>query len=136
MKCQFKIPQKLNNKGLSMVELLLSIMILMIVSTSLFSFMIISGRMFNRSNEEVDMQSEAQIMKNYMNDLITDAAKGLEYVKKEDAQKENYGSDRCLIIYGDKVISYMAWIEESKQVHLLEKKNFTINADGSYSVNF
>lgn len=136
MKCQFKIVKKLNNKGLSMVELLLSIMILMIVSTSLFAFMIMSGRMFNRSNAEVDMQSEAQVMKNYMNDLITDTAKGLEYAKKEDANAETYNADECLVIYGEKVISYMAWVEESKQVHYLEKKNFTVNADGSYSVNF
>ena len=67
MKCQFETRKKLNNKGLSMVELLLSIMMLTIVSSSLFAFMIMSGRMFNRSNAEVDMQSEAQVMKNYMN---------------------------------------------------------------------
>ena len=136
MRNQFEKIKKLNNKGLSMVELLLSIMILMIVSTSLFSFMIMGGRMFNRSNAEVDMQSEAQIMKNYMNDLITDTAKGLEYATEEEAQKETYGAERCLIIYGEKVISYLAWVEESKQVHYLEKKNFSINADGSYNVNF
>lgn len=136
MKYQFDFTKKLNNKGLSMVELLLSIMILMIVSTSLFSFMIMGGRMFNRSNEEVDMQSEAQVMKNYMNDLITDTAKGLEYATKEEAQKETYGAERCLIIYGEKVISYLTWVENSKQVHYLEKKNFSINADGSYNVNF
>ena len=136
MNHQFGIVKKLNNKGLSMVELLLSIMILMIVSTALFSFMIMGGRMFNRSNEEVDMQAEAQVMKNYMNDLITDTAKGLEYSKKEDANAETYGADGCLVIYGEKVISYVAWVEESKQVHYLEKKNFIVNADGSYSVNF
>ena len=136
MKCQFETRKKLNNKGLSIVELLLSIMILTIVSTSLFAFMIMSGRLFNRSNEEVDMQSEAQVMKNYMNDLITDAAKGIEYRTIVEVAADTYGAERCLVIYGEKVISYMAWVEESRQVHYLEKKNFSINADGSYSVNF
>lgn len=119
-----------------MVELLLSVLILTIVSTSLFAFMIMSGRMFNRSNAEVDMQSEAQVMKNYMNDLITDAAKGIEYGTKEEVAADTYGAECCLVVYGEKVISYMAWVEESQQVHYLEKKNFSINADGSYSVNF
>ena len=136
MKYQFDFTKKLNNKGLSMVELLLSIMILTIVSTSLFAFMIMSGRMFHRSNAEVDMQSEAQVMKNYMNDLITDAAKGIEYGTKEEVNADTYGAEGCLVIYGEKVISYMAWVKETKQVHYLEKKNFSINADGSYSVNF
>ena len=136
MKCQFETRKKLNNKGLSMVELLLSVLILTIVSTSLFAFMIMSGRMFNRSNAEVDMQSEAQVMKNYMNDLITDAAKGIEYGTKEEVAADTYGAECCLVVYGEKVISYMAWVKESQQVHYLEKKNFSINADGSYSVNF
>ena len=135
MKGQMNVGKKLNNKGLSLVELLLSIMILAIVSSSVFAFMIFGGRTFKRSNEETDMQAEAQVMKNYMNDLITDAAKGVEFVKKADGG-ETYEADCCLTIYGEKVVSFLAWREDTNKVYYLEKKNFTINADGSYSINF
>lgn len=118
------------------MELLISVMILSIVSVSIFSFMIVSGRIFRRSNEEVDMQEQAQVMKNYMNDLITDTARGLDLRKKEEQGAESYEADRCLIVYGEDKIAYMAWFAESGQVRYLEKKSFSINADGTYNVRF
>lgn len=135
MKEKFKRDRKSNQKGFTMVELLLSILLLTIVSASLFSFMIMSGSMFQKANAEVDLQSEAQRLKNYMNDLVTDTVKGLTYVKKEEEPENTYGADWCLVIYGEDVISLLAWEKESGQVYLLEKKNYSVNADGSYSVN-
>ena len=124
--------KKLNNDGLTLVELLICIMILAIVSTAVFSFMLIGVRIFNRSNLEVEMQNEAQVMKNYMNDLITDTTRWIDYVT--EAEAASYGLDSCLIIYGEESVSCMGWIQSTGEIRYLEKdkNSFTIDESGAY----
>lgn len=138
MKKQLNQKIKLNNEGFTLVELLLSIMILAIVSTAIFSFMIVGSRMFTKTNLEVDMQYEAQIMKNYMNDLITDTTKQLQFYQKSDNHGNTFGADNCLVIYTEDCVAYLAWIKESNQVHYLEKNkdSFVIDEQGKYLVDF
>ena len=132
MKKQEMAPKKMNNDGLTLVELLICIMILAIVSTAVFSFMMIGVRIFNRSNLEVEMQKEAQVMKNYMNDLITDTTRWIEYVTGEEAAP--YGLDRCLMIYGEESVSCMGWIQSSGEIRYLEKdkNSFAVDESGAY----
>ena len=140
MKYQSDRQKQQNNKGFTIVELLLSIMILTIVSSAVFSFMIMGGRMFNRSNEEVDMQSEAHILKNYMNELITDAAKYVTFVE-DGTQGALYGARKCLTIYGGNSVSFMAWFDDSdaeteNQVRYYTKdvENMEPDEEGKYNI--
>ena len=136
MKKQFVLQEQLNNKGLTLVELLISIMILAVVSTAVFAFMTTGAQIFNRSNLEVEMQNEAQILKNYMNDLICDTTKKVEFVKNTDVGATTYGADSCLTIYGEDYVAYMGWMKESKEVRFLKKgeDSYTVDEDGTYHV--
>lgn len=133
--------EKLNNEGFSLVEVLLTIAVLSIVTSAVFAFMLVSTRMFHKANLEIDMQSEAQVMKNYMNDLVTDTTVGLEFYDSSDVQLQNpevdlFRAQSCLVIYGKEQISYLAWMKDSHQVHYLEKDTFEIDEDGKYQVTF
>ena len=127
--------KKLNNEGLTLVELLICIMILAIVSTAVFSFMIVGSKIFNRSNLEVEMQNEAQVMKNYLNDLITDTTLWIDFATGEEAGE--YGTDRCLVIYGEEVVACLGWIQNAGEIRYLEKGKDAISMDesGVYHIN-
>lgn len=142
MKRQWSRNEKLNNKGFSLVEVLVCISILSVVTSAVFAFMMVGNRIFNKVNLEIDMQSEAQILKNYMNDLITDTAIGVQFydgTEIGDAFEDNlFEADNCLVVYGENSISYLAWVESSKQVHFLEKgkDSFSVDENGQYQVQF
>ena len=143
MKTRQKRRGKRNNEGFSLVEVLLSITILAIVTSTVFAFILVSTRMFHKANLEIEMQSEAQIMKNYMNDLVTDTAIGVEFYDRtmpqpETPQMDLFQSQSCLVIYGEDSISYMAWMKDSRQVHYLKKEedSFVRNENGEYEVSF
>lgn len=140
---QWEKKEKLNNEGFSLVEILTCITILSLITSAVLGFMMVGTKLFQKSKLEVDMQSEARVLKNYMNDLIVDAAVGVEFYEKsrienEQPAKELFGADSCLIIYGENNISYLVWVKDSKQVHYLEKgKDFFVKDDeGNYQVSF
>ena len=59
-KCNMKVTMnkiRRNNGGFTMVELLISIAIMLIVSTTIFSFMIYSSKFFSKTSIEADMQN-------------------------------------------------------------------------------
>lgn len=139
---QWKGRKKLNNDGFSLVEVLACTSILAIVTSAVFGFMVVGTRIFNKVNLEIEMQSEAQILKNYMNDLITDTAIGVKFYentpREENQEKDLFEADSCLVIYGEDCVSYVAWIEETKEVHYLEKngESFELDENGEYQIVF
>lgn len=127
-----------SNGGFTIVELLISIAIMLIVSSAIFSFMIYSSKFFNKASTETDLQQEAQIMKNQMNNLITDTAKGIKYVEASADADKPYGAKKCLTIFGEKSVAYLAWMEEEKEVYFIEKSldNIQQGEDGEYDIYF
>lgn len=113
-----------NNKGFSLIELIISISIMVIVGSVVVGFLSVSSKSYRRISNEVDLQYESQLAVNQMKDLIMDANKGIAYglqplndsFKKVDATDptseakilaELGGNDeeikRCLIIYNENV---------------------------------
>ncbi len=124
--------------GYTLVEMMISIAIMLVVSTAIFSFMIYSSRIFNKSNAEADMQQEAQIMKNQINDLVTDTAKGLKYVVAQSEADRPYGADVCLTVFGENAVSYLAWVKDEEKIYFIEKSldNIQQGEDGEYDIAF
>lgn len=71
--------RKLNNKGLSLVELIIVIGIMSIVAIAIAAFMSSGSQSYAKSSSEVDLQYEAQLATNQMQDLIIDATEYLAY---------------------------------------------------------
>lgn len=81
--------QKGRNSGLSLVELLVSVAILSIVGIAIFSFMTTSTKLYSKEMSQADLQHEAQLTVNQIQDMLIDAAKGITYkVTAGDSEQE------------------------------------------------
>lgn len=118
------------NKGFTLVELIVSISILSIVGLAVVGFMTTSSKTYANANEEVSIQYESQLAINQLRDLVIDANRGVAYgletsarvfhmVDESDPGKtetkllaqleaanpaERGKIKRCLIIYNEKKI--------------------------------
>lgn len=75
------------NRGFSLVELIITIAIMSIVGGAITSFIVMTQRNYNNGSAETELQTEAQLVSNQLQDLMIDAAKGISYsYKKEIAE--------------------------------------------------
>ncbi len=75
---------QLNNKGMSLLEVLIAIVICSILAASVFGFIIAGVRFFKNNSEEVNMQSDAQMAFNQVQDLVIDTAYSVTYAYSSD----------------------------------------------------
>ena len=68
-----------NQKGFSLVEVLIAMSILSIVAVMAFGFMSSSSKLFSKTNAEVSIQTEAQSAANAIKDLIMDCQVSVAY---------------------------------------------------------
>lgn len=69
----------LNNKGFTLVEMIVTIAIIAIVGGIITSLVINAQGNYNQGMAETDLQYEAQLLANQLQDLIIDATKGISY---------------------------------------------------------
>lgn len=74
---------KLNNKGMSLVELLIAIAIAAVVSTLIVTMMTSGTSMFGKESQNIDLQNELQIVQNQISDRLKEA-KAINIVKSGD----------------------------------------------------
>ncbi|MBO4825095.1 MAG: hypothetical protein J5487_06855 [Lachnospiraceae bacterium] len=65
--------KKLNNKGVSLVEVICAVGILSLVGTAVVGMMLVSTRSYQRGVLEIEVQQEAQFAANLIGDLLKDA---------------------------------------------------------------
>lgn len=80
------------NKGFSLVELIVAIAIFAIAGVAVFGFTVYSSNNYSRTNTEVKLQYEQQLVVNQIRDAILEASKGIYY---DEAAKS-------LFIYSEK----------------------------------
>lgn len=122
------------NEGFTLVELLVTIAVLAVVSASIFAIMVSGTQFFSNASVEVDMQAEAQLLKNQLNNLVTDTARGVGY-----DTTGKYGTKALLTVYGADTISYLGWKNATNTIYYLEKEATDIRLDagaGGYEVSF
>ena len=78
------------NRGLTLVELLVAIAIASIVSTGVFSFMVVGARSFQKTSADVNVQHEAQLVLNQLQDLVVDTNVGVDYSKDESTKDATF----------------------------------------------
>lgn len=68
-----------DNKGLTLIELICSVMILAIVGTIVGSVLVVSADSYDRGNSETKVQQEAQLVANQIDDLLIDATSDVTF---------------------------------------------------------
>ena len=68
-----------NNRGFSLVELIVALAIFAIAGVAVFGFMVNSSRMYQRSNVDVKLQYEQQLAVNQIRDMVVESDKGIYF---------------------------------------------------------
>lgn len=137
MQMFWKGRRKLNNKGLTLMELICGIAILAIVTASIGSVMVVSARSYQRDSDEVSLQQEAQITANQIADLVIDSTAGVkytcplgDYLSEDDARAAgaDVGGDRTLSIDGNGKRYVVSFKSAESKIYYAE---YILNPDGT-----
>lgn len=121
---------KRNNRGFTLIEVIVTLAILSVVSGSIVGFMVMASNQYRSSNTEVNLQFESQVVMNQIKDLIIDANKGVAYAAPDadgaehtgmyDAelpQQESGSTVKRLYIYKNLPVDIVTWKEEERELY-------------------
>lgn len=74
-----------DNRGMSLVELIAVMAIMVILSSAVIGFMVAGVRQYQEARSEVSRQTEVQLVSNQLQELLIDTANGVRY---DDARRE------------------------------------------------
>ncbi len=84
-----------NNKGLSLVELIVAIAILAIVGTAICGFVSFCSKSFASSNKNIKLQYDQQVVVNRVKDCILETSRGIHF------EKDTATGSATLIVFSD-----------------------------------
>lgn len=120
-----------NNRGFTLIELVITIAIVAIVSAVAFSFAVTSSRTYQKQTKEVELQYEAQLSVNQIQELLVDARKGVGYAYNA---VNSGGTDYISANMRQTDAEIMAEIDDA---HPLKSKELMIfNADTCYVIQW
>lgn len=120
-----------NNKGFSLVELIVALAIFGIAGVAVFGFMVNSSRLYQRTNVEVKLQYEQQLAVNQIRDMVVESDRGI-YFDEASKTLALYGAAKqegAATVYPVTVVRYV----ESEQKMYYGIKNFAALADVSFA---
>ncbi len=91
-----------NNKGFSLIELIVAVAILAVAGVAIFGFVVNTSNSYSQTNKEVKLQYEQQLAVNQIRDMIVESDKGIYFdpaskslalygaVKKDNAGNKSY----------------------------------------------
>lgn len=134
-----------DNQGFTLIELLVSIAIAAIVAVAIAAFMIVGSRTYASTSSEVNLQYEAQLAFNQLQDLIIDTSRGVNYsyiaagdgidgTETEVLRDSEIPSDAAfkkIYMYNDAVVYIVIWDREHSWLYYEEYAMNAMNADRS-----
>lgn len=121
------------NKGLSLVEVIIAVAIMSIVLFMALQMVLSGTKMFTKTSESVDAQTEAQLLESQLNNLIVDAEYSVYACESFDPDTpvtdgvSGFSADAYIKVFNLSTAYYIAWDRADAKVYYLEK---TV-ADGS-----
>ena len=101
-----------NNKGFTLVELMVAVVISTIVIGAIWQFMLISTKSYDNQKQITDLQQEVQQTMNHVENILIDANRAVEFVTS--------GNTSTLEIYSANKISKLIWNQENKTLTYTE----------------
>lgn len=104
------------NRGLSLVELLITIAILAIVLAAATSFMITGSRSFAKGNADSELQKEAELAVNQVLDMIIDVNGGMDVPPEDPTEVTMYHAE---VVGGSTVVTgeLVQWNQDEQKLY-------------------
>ena len=102
-----------NNKGMTLVEVIISVAIVSIVIGVIFSFMVTGSKIFTSSSSEIKMQQDAQLVLSNIENRILDAQLGA-YFEQDDTSNPTFAKLTILNATGRE---YIYWVGTENKVY-------------------
>ena len=118
------IRKKMENKGFTLVEIIVCLAIMTIVAGSVGAFIVAGNNSYLRGNKELTLQEEAQLAANQMIDLIIDVEKGISFSNLTDQKAVDVNGNVAKDVNGMEVTN--ASVSELR----------LINNDNSYMIRW
>lgn len=77
-----------NNKGFTLVELLVSVVIFGVVLTAAFGFMLAAAKSYNKVNDRLEIQNQSQAALNLIEEYVIDSNLGMSFKQGVDYTKD------------------------------------------------
>lgn len=117
---------KIDNRGITLVELIIVMGLAAIVSLMAFSFLQDTTHYYNLTNAEVDIQMEAQTTYNQVRDLVMNSEQGVVAfgmeTSSEDRELTVGGKEySALVIYNNENIQAIIYDPTIKKMYMVEE---------------
>lgn len=120
--------KKLRNMGFGLIELIVAVAILSVVGGAVASVMVTSQRSYNSGSADTDLQYEAQLLSDQLQDLIIDTAIGISYqynTEMVEAGKAKYEYTNTILTdenmeEGETAKTKQLWIWDEDCYYLLQ----------------
>lgn len=142
MERKLRIPKQ--NRGFSLVELIIAIAILVIVTGAVCSFIVVTSRNYANGNNDISVQQEAQLAFDQISDVLIDARSSINYAGDDgsgsfvkvlkDAEFANEPTVKKLIVYN--TVSDQENEENTESYALSEEGSPTTSPDISAIENY
>lgn len=146
--------RKLNNAGYSLVEVIVALGIVTIAATAVFEFAIVASKQYQKDTLETEVQYEAQLVMNQIQELLIDASEGVSYsyaasdggvgdlILKDDGIAPGTAANyKYLTVYNDDKYYVLKWDLGQEKIFYSEYRNdgggvFTLLADEALMAEF
>lgn len=116
------------NEGMSLVEVIIALAIMSIVLLAALQLVLNGTRMYTKTSESVDVQTEAQLLESQLNNLIVDAEYSVYAEESADPDTpvtdtvSGFSADAYIKVFNYSIAYYIAWDRADAKVYYLEKK--------------
>lgn len=106
---------KINNKGMTLMELIIALAISMIVLSMIAVFINVASKSFNKTNNDVKLQMEAQVAINQLSNLAMEAK---EIKPLLGVSEPNCGY--CIVGYNDSNTYAVIYTSDNQKLYLIK----------------
>ncbi|MBQ0028087.1 MAG: prepilin-type N-terminal cleavage/methylation domain-containing protein [Lachnospiraceae bacterium] len=110
-----------NNKGFSLIELIVAFAIFAVVGTAITGFIFFSNNSFSSANKNLKLQYDQQVVVNRIRDIIVETSRGINYNPSTNTLivlSDNQGDDKETLPYS---VARIRYDSSEKKLYLLEE---------------
>lgn len=114
-----------NNKGFSLIELIVALAILSVAGVSIFGFVVNTSNSYSQTNKEVKIQYEQQLAVNQVRDMIVESDKGI-YFDSASKTLALYGAEKT--VGSDTVypVTFLRYVESEGKLYFAKKEFISV----------